>query len=110
MLSRDLYPLLLERYEFFPENVQLDGINFYYPESLYTEGDTPLVLWLKPFMVPDVLQRPVSDQLAQLQRPPNYVNIFEYIESLKKKNKRNKKKKNSFNSDKMETESLIEVS
>jgi len=111
MATRYLYQHLLEKCQFFPDNIELDGINFYCPESLYTSGETPLVLWLKPFMIPDVLQKPVNDHLVQLHRPPNYVNVFEYSQSLKKKNRKFKKKKNSTsNCDKMEVESLVEVS
>jgi len=111
MVTRDLYQHLLEKCQFFPDNIELDGINFYYPQSLYTSGETPLVLWLKPFMIPDVLQKPVNDQLAQLHRPPHYVNVFEYSQSLKKKNRKFKKKKNSIsNNDKMDVENLVEVS
>ncbi|XP_060835186.1 snurportin-1-like isoform X2 [Rhopalosiphum padi] len=110
MVTRDLYQHLLEKCQFFPDNIELDGINFYYPQSLYTSGETPLVLWLKPFMIPDVLQKPVNDQLAQLHRPPHYVNVFEYSQSLKKKNRKFKKKKNSIsNNDKMDVENLVEV-
>lgn len=111
MVTRDLYQLILEKSQFFHDNIDLDGINFYYPESLYTPGESPLVLWLKPFMIPDVLQKPVNDHLVQLHRPPDYVNIFEYSQSLKKKNRRFKKKKNfTSNCDKMEIENLVEVS
>lgn len=111
MVTTDLYQLILEKSQFFHDNIDLDGINFYYPESLYTPGESPLVLWLKPFMIPDVLQKPVNDHLAQLHRPPDYVNIFEYSQSLKKKNRRFKKKKNfTSNCDKMEIENLVEVS
>jgi len=109
MVTRDLYLHVLEKYQFFPENIELDGINFYYPESLYTSGETPLVLWLKPFMIPDVLQRPVNDQLAQLHKPSNYVNVIEYTQDLKKKTKKIRKKKKNSNSDKMEVDDLIEV-
>ncbi|XP_025415866.1 snurportin-1-like isoform X2 [Sipha flava] len=107
MAASDLYPHLLDKSQFFHENIDLDGINFYYPQSLYTPGESPLVLWLKPFMIPDVLRRPVNDQLVV--KPPNYVNIFEFSQSLKKKNKRNKKKKNASNCEKMEVDNLIEV-
>lgn len=110
MVTRDLYFYVLEKYQFFPENIELDGINFYCPESLYTPGETPLVLWLKPFMIPDVLQRPVNDQLAQLHKPSNYVNIIEYTQDLKKKTKKIRKKKKNLNCDKMEIDDLIKVS
>lgn len=111
MVAKDLYPHLLEKNLFFTGNVELDGINFYYPEGLYTPGESPLVLWLKPFMIPDVLQKPVHDLLVHLHKPPDYVNIIEYASSSrKKKNKRNKKKNSSLNSDKMEVDNLVEVS
>lgn len=112
MVTKDLYPTVLEKYQFFPENVELDGINFYHPESLYTVGETPLVLWLKPFMMSDVLQIPINDNLAQLHKPPNYVNVIEYSQNLnfKKKNKKYKKKKNYIDCDKMEVDNLVEVS
>lgn len=113
MIARDLYPQLLETWQHFSENVELDGINFYYPESLYTPGETPLVLWLKPFMIPDVLQRPVNDHLANFQKPPDYVNVFEYMNNLKKtkkiKNKNKKKKNNNSNCDVMEVDISTEV-
>lgn len=107
MAASELYPHLYEKSQFFHENVDLDGINFYYPQSLYTPGDSPLVLWLKPFMIPDVLQKPVNDQLVL--KPPNYVNIFEFSQSLKKKNKKNKKKRNALTCEKMEVDNSIEV-
>lgn len=111
MVTRDLYHHILEKGQFFPDDIELDGINFYFPESLYTPGETPLMLWLKPFMIPDVLQKPVNDHLLQLHRPPDYVNIFEYSQSLKKKSRKFKKKKNfTPNCDKMEVENLVEVS
>lgn len=107
MVASELYPLLLEKFQFFPKNVCLDGINFYYSKSLYTPGDTPLVLWLNPFMVSEVLGRPVNDQLAN--KPLNYVNIFEYCQNMKKKKrKRNKNKKNTY-CGQMEIDDLTEV-
>lgn len=99
----------MEKSQFFEGNIALDGINFYYPESLYTPGETPLVLWLKPFMIPDILQKPINDQLAHLHRPHDYTNIYEYSQNLLKKNKTKKKKKNVI-SDKMELDNLVEVS
>lgn len=111
MLTKDLYQHLIEKCQFFPENVELDGINFYYAQSLYTPGDSPLVLWLKPFMIPEILQKPVHELLVQLHKPPNYVNLFEHTRSSKKNSKKNKKKKNSlFNCDKMEVDNVAEVS
>lgn len=98
----------MDNNQFFEGNIPLDGINFYYPESLYTPGETPLVLWLKPFMIPDILQKPVNDQLAHLHKPHDYTNIYEYCQKLLKKNKTKKKKKNVI-CDKMELDNLVEV-
>lgn len=109
IISRDLYPHLLEKSQFFPENVELDGINFYYPKGLYTPGETPLVLWLKPYMIPDVLQKPVNDRLVYFQRPPDYVNVFEYSQNFKKMNEKNKKKKKNNSNCDMEVDNRIEV-
>ncbi|KAF6198689.1 hypothetical protein GE061_008441, partial [Apolygus lucorum] len=48
-LSMTIHPV-------FDDNVpQVDGILFYQKESLYTGGKSPLVTWLKPFMVRDIL-------------------------------------------------------
>ena len=37
------------------ETLELDGLMFYHKKTAYTTGETPLVGWLKPFMVPEVL-------------------------------------------------------
>jgi snurportin-1 len=107
MVTHELYPLLLENFQFFPKNVYLDGINFYYSESLYTPGDTPLVLWLNPFMVPDVLGRQVNDLLAQ--KPLDYVNIFEHCQNLKKKKRKRKKNRKNPQYKQMEIDDFTEV-
>lgn len=107
MVAHELYPLLLENFQFFPKNVYLDGINFYYSESLYIPGNTPLVLWLNPFMIPEVLGKQVNDQLAQ--KPLDYVNIFEYCQQLKKKKRNTKKRRKNLQSEQMEIDNLTEV-
>ncbi|XP_055532470.1 snurportin-1 [Wyeomyia smithii] len=46
----------LSRFPMFPVNqTHLDGLLFYHKESNYIYGKTPLVTWLFPFMVPDLL-------------------------------------------------------
>lgn len=110
MLTSDLYPQLMEKCQFFTEDIELDGINFYNPEGMYTTGESPLVLWLKVFMLPEILHLPINDQLIELYRPPNYVNIFEYSQNMKKKNKKYKRKNtSSYHCDKMEVDTFIEV-
>lgn len=110
MPTSELYPQLLENCEFFPKGIELDGINFYNPEGMYTTGESPLVLWLKVFMIPEILYMPINDQLAQ-SRPSDYVNIFEYSQNMKKKTRKYKKKNtvSSSHSDTMEVDTFIEV-
>uniref|UniRef100_A0A1B6CLR8 Snurportin-1 n=1 Tax=Clastoptera arizonana TaxID=38151 RepID=A0A1B6CLR8_9HEMI len=38
---------------------KLDGVLFYHKQALYEPGITPLVGWLKPFMVPTIMNIPV---------------------------------------------------
>ncbi|VVC29306.1 Hypothetical protein CINCED_3A025092 [Cinara cedri] len=110
MRTSELYIHLMEKNQYFHDHVELDGINFYYPESMYTPGDSPLMLWLKIFMIPEILHKPINDQLEQLYRPSNYVNIFEYIQNTKKKSRKNRRKKSTSSScDTMEVDSMIEV-
>jgi len=40
---------------------ELDGLLFHYNEALYTPGQTPLVGWLKPWMVKEILSVEVPD-------------------------------------------------
>lgn len=95
MVTSDFYKYILDNDKFLPENVDLDRIYFYNPESLYNISDAPTELWLKPFMITDVLQKPINDKI-KLQKPLNYVDIFEYDKNLKT----NKKEKGSSNSKK----------
>ncbi len=48
---------------------ELDGILFYHKQTHYTSGSTPLVGWLKPWMLPDMLSVPIPDSIMT-SRPP----------------------------------------
>ncbi|KAI1722839.1 snurportin1 domain-containing protein [Ditylenchus destructor] len=41
---------------------QLDGLLFYFSEAFYTPGQTPLVGWLKPFMLKEILGVEVDEK------------------------------------------------
>ena len=45
----------LNRLEMVLSLLQLDGLLFFHKQTHYTIGSTPLVTWLKPYMVPDIL-------------------------------------------------------
>lgn len=44
-----------------PFNFETDGILFYHKETHYTPGHTPLVLWLKHYMLPEILEIPIPN-------------------------------------------------
>lgn len=85
---------------------QLDGLLFYHKESTYVNGTTPLVTWLFPFMVPEMLNVPHINAQYILEAPAGYVNCKSYIdkfdEALKNKKKRNRRRTKS--SEKMEAD------
>lgn len=61
----------LQRYPQWEANQpQLDGLLFYHKEASYTCGSTPLVCWLFPFMLPDVLNLPVH---SGYEAPDDYL-------------------------------------
>lgn len=72
----------------------MDGLLFYHHEASYTGGRTPLVGWLKPYMVPEVLNIPVAAEYL-LTKPVKYRTLklyIEYVNSFKKKPKNYKVK------------------
>uniref|UniRef100_A0A8C6UG81 Snurportin-1 n=1 Tax=Neogobius melanostomus TaxID=47308 RepID=A0A8C6UG81_9GOBI len=48
----------------------VDGLLFYHKQTHYTPGSTPLVGWLRPYMVTDILGIPVPD--GPLTKKPDY--------------------------------------
>lgn len=56
----------------------LDGLLFYNKKVHYLPGSTPLVGWLKGYMVPEILGIEVSQELMN-QKPNTYANMKNYI-------------------------------
>ncbi|XP_053220468.1 tyrosine-protein phosphatase non-receptor type 9 isoform X6 [Podarcis raffonei] len=52
---------------------EVDGLLFYHKETHYNPGSTPLVGWLRPYMVPDILGIPVP--LCPLTAKPDYAGL-----------------------------------
>ena len=46
-------------------NPQIDGLLFYHKRTHYVPGSTPLVGWLKPYMLPEMLGIPVPSHLSK---------------------------------------------
>jgi snurportin-1 len=56
----------------------LDGILFYHNMLNYMPGHTPLVGWLKGYMIPEMLGIAVSNKIES-QKPPTYGSMKEHI-------------------------------
>lgn len=62
--------------------MSLDGILFFHREADYTHGRTPLVTWLKPFMLPEILGISVPSSMSE--KPNGYIDLEHYISKKKK--------------------------
>lgn len=80
----------------FWEDMELDAFMFYHKESSYTCGVTPLVGWLYPFMIEEILGYPVNDGYEAL-KPEGYIDASGYMvsfdEQLKEKRKARSRRK-----------------
>jgi snurportin-1 len=87
---------IIEKYPVFDFGVKLDGYLFYHKEASYTPGESPLVLWLFPFMFEELFENFKVHPLYHSDRPENYTNYLKYIEEFNEKariKKRNNSKK-----------------
>ncbi|XP_033750905.1 uncharacterized protein LOC117335093 [Pecten maximus] len=78
-------------------NFEIDGILFYHKRTHYTFGSTPLVVWLKPYMVPEILNIQVIDKIME-KRPDSYTNYAAHMTAVateKEKAKELRKQKES---------------
>ncbi|CAD6208903.1 GSCOCG00010717001-RA-CDS [Cotesia congregata] len=58
-------------------NLPLDGFLFYHRKGFYMNGHSPLVTWLKPFMISEVLGISVPPELDK--KPEGYLDFEHYI-------------------------------
>lgn len=65
-----------KNYEF-----ELDGVLFYHKEAHYEAGCTPLVGWLKPYMIPEILNVSMPELILN-QAPSDYINVRNSIEKF----------------------------
>ncbi|XP_034934136.1 snurportin-1 [Chelonus insularis] len=68
-----------------PSTPPLDGLLFYHREGIYMHGTTPLVTWLKPFMLSEVLGLSLPSTLDD--KPDGYVDYRHHILARKKNKK-----------------------
>ena len=77
----------------FPKfDANLDGILFYHNMLNYMPGHTPLVGWLKGYMIPEMLGIAVSSKIED-QKPPNYASMEEHISDFETKYFQEKEKR-----------------
>ena len=76
----------------------LDGLLFYSKLVHYLPGSTPLVGWLKGYMVPEMLNIEVSQELMD-QRPNAYASMKNYIKEYDEERAAATAKKNKANDD-----------
>ena len=58
--------------------IPLDGLLFYHKLGYYTPRVSPLVGWLKPFMISEILEAKVPEFYMQ-KKPISYVNIQQHL-------------------------------
>lgn len=62
-------------------NFEIDGMLFYHKRAHYLFGSSPLVVWLKPYMLPEILGVAVPEQhLAH--RPASYTTYANHMEQV----------------------------
>lgn len=61
----------------------IDGFLFYHRNAQYNFGCTPLVTWLKPFMLPEVLGIFVPSPLDE--KPDDYINFEHFMQTINTK-------------------------
>lgn len=71
-----------------PKLFPLDGLLFYHRAASYTFMKTPLVTWLKPYMLPEKLGISVSPPLDE--RPNSYINFQHFMEQINIKKAQNR--------------------
>lgn len=92
----------LHEYPMWRDNTPaLDGLLFYHKESSYVRGTTPLVGWLLPFMLPELMSSITLNPNYLKEKPSEYVDYLHFIRKFdaseaerKKQNKRRPAKHN----------------
>ncbi|ESO88091.1 hypothetical protein LOTGIDRAFT_126607 [Lottia gigantea] len=62
-------------------NFEIDGLLFYHKRTHYTIGATPLVVWLKPYMVPEIIGIQIPEHLMD-KRPQTYENYQKHLKEV----------------------------
>ncbi|XP_041975807.1 snurportin-1 [Aricia agestis] len=84
----------LSRYPMLPTN--LDGLLFYHRRAHYVAGETPLVGWLFPYMVPEIIDKDIKiHPFYEEEKPKDYTNQKDFIQNFAYEKERKKKNRHS---------------
>ena len=64
--------------------LQLDGLLFYHKRTHYTFGPSPLVVWLKAYMLPEILGVSVPPEM-QAQAPSTYGGFAAHADGVRQR-------------------------
>ncbi|XP_059047575.1 snurportin-1 isoform X2 [Achroia grisella] len=83
----DLFNNFMNNYPAFPDNTPpIDGLLFYHKRAHYVAGETPLVGWLFPYMVQEVLGSEITVNIKYIiEKPLGYVKQADFIEKFEAK-------------------------
>ncbi|XP_011503099.1 PREDICTED: snurportin-1 [Ceratosolen solmsi marchali] len=70
--------------------IALDGLLFYHRRGHYIRGVTPLVNWLKTYMLPEILGMNVPEPYDE--KPSTYINFEHHVQKITSLNKAKKEK------------------
>ncbi|CAG4979199.1 unnamed protein product [Parnassius apollo] len=106
--STESFNNFMMKYPQFESNFPpLDGLLFYHKMAHYVAGETPLVGWLFPYMVKEVLGSNVTvNSIYELQTPSDYVTQAEFIQKFTAKNAKRQNRSRRSSSNIMETETI----
>lgn len=92
----------------FDKNPELDGILFYHKEASYVYGTTPLVTWLFPFMIPEILGIEEIHLKYMIGRPDDFTDCKNFILTFDEKLLK-RKPRQSRNIEMMDEESMDSI-
>lgn len=80
-----------QTYPIFTDGTDLDGYLFYHKEGSYTVGESPLVLWLFPFMIDELFDTYRVNPCYHSSKPDSYTNYIDFITEFESKQCQKKK-------------------
>ncbi|KAL7047251.1 hypothetical protein ACKWTF_002845 [Chironomus riparius] len=95
-----------QTFPLFENDIVIDGFLFYHKEASYTFGESPLVLWLFPFMIEDVLPMFRVHLQYNEQKPDNYTTYLDYIYEFNSKLKTKRKSNNHAEKENMDVQDI----